>query len=298
MTDNLSLFRVAPAEGSVAGNLPRDFTNVTAQQYTKAATTHRHQLSVTMSSHQLTATLATPAALVWADGSKAELVKVSGVTRQVVTDDGFTDVRMSDDSSSMVVKIWAITGALGAKVSGLYNRPSHTPLSEIRFQYSTPAAGTTRLDITTIENTGLAGTRTIVERLTQTTSPDQMVVQTWENAAGTGTLLKEETLTYSARGAKTWDYTLVREVKEASVSAAGVLGSLETVSRTREVYRDFSASGEMSGRRLMLHEAGNGSDSPRATTYTYTKMVLRHSALHPMRCASQLRRQSWLVKES
>jgi hypothetical protein len=120
-----------------------------------------------MSSDQITAALATPEALVWADGSKAEFVKVSGITRQVVTDDCITDVRMSDDSSHMVVKIWAITGALGAKVSGLYNRPSHTPLSEIRFQYSTPAAGTTRLDITTIENTGLAGTRTIVERFTQ-----------------------------------------------------------------------------------------------------------------------------------
>jgi len=180
VTDNLSLFRVAPAEGSVSGTLPRDFTSVTGQQYTSAATTNRHQLAVTMSSDKLTATLATPAALVWADGSKAEFVKVSGVTRQVVTDDGFTDVRMSDDNSHMVVKIWAITGALGAKVSGLYTRPAHTPLSETRFQYSAPAAGTTRLDITTIENTGVAGTRTIVERLTQTTSPDQMIVQTWK----------------------------------------------------------------------------------------------------------------------
>jgi RHS repeat-associated protein len=260
---------VAQAEGSVGRTMPRDLTSVTAQQYSAAPTTNRHQLEMTISSDQITAALATPAALVWGDGSKAEFVKVSGVTRQVVTDDCITDVRMSDDNSHMVMKIWTITGALGSKVSGLYTRPSHTPLSEIRFQYSTPASGTARLDITTIENTGLAGTRTIVERFTQTTSPDQMVVQTWENAAGTGTLLKEETLTYSARGAKTWDYTLVREVKEASVSAAGVLGSLETVSRTREVYRDFSTSGEMSGRRLMLYEVGNGSDSPRATTYTY-----------------------------
>gem|GEM_PF-6443836 len=61
----------------------------------------------------------------------------------------------------------------------------------------------------------------------------------------------------------------MREVKEASVSAAGVLGGLEIVSQTREIYRDFSTNGEMSGRRLMLHEVGNGSDNPRATTYMY-----------------------------
>jgi RHS repeat-associated protein len=277
-TDNLGLFRVPAVEGSkgsMAGKVPRSFSAVSDQQYGGTLMGNRHQFEVFLSSANITAALATPAILEWYEGSDAQLIKSGAVLRQVLTDDCLTDIQPLAGGEGWRLRVWS-REMITLSGSPVYDLPTENPMADITFSNPDHPADDGRLVIKTVQEFGASGTRTIVERFTQTSSPDRMVVETWQNAADAGSLLKKETLDYSDRGSKVWDYTLVRTVEEADLGADGTVGAtLHLVGKTQEVYKDFSAnggSGLTGGQRLTSLTEGYGAGAPRTTTYTYYDM--------------------------
>jgi RHS repeat-associated protein len=201
---------------------------------------------------------------------------------QVLTDDTFTLIEtLTTPESGWRLRVWKRDAAPLNLSGGFYVTTGFnavTPLTDVTFRRPTGSNANDTLIYIQKENTGVSGSRTITNEITQSldTNGNRATV-TSKLFAGEGTsgdLLSQENLTYTERGAKVWDYTILRDTLTSSVSASGAIGALTLTSKTREVYRDFSTTaigGELGMKRLISKtEAFDiAGQTPQTTSHTY-----------------------------
>jgi YD repeat-containing protein len=201
---------------------------------------------------------------------------------QILTDDCFTLVDLlPDPDSGWRLRVWKRDAAALTSVDGLYVTTgfvAETPLNDVIFKRSSTGGDNTLLYIQE-QTTGLSGTRIITNKIVQTLDengkPDVVTSEIFKgDSTASGDLLSKQTLTYSERGSKVWNYTIKRVVETASVNTVGGIGALDLTAQSSEDYDDYSVEaggGELGMKRLVSRtEAFDVSgQSPQTTTYTY-----------------------------
>ncbi|MBJ7424441.1 MAG: hypothetical protein JHD23_08110 [Akkermansiaceae bacterium] len=208
---------------------------------------------------------------------------------QVVTSDRFTLIDLLPaPESGWRLRVWkkdAIAPALLTKSGAFYITtgfealpPSQPPLKDVIFKRPTGNTGNNTLLLQFKEASGVAGIRSITAERVQTVDstgrPLTLVYKLFSGEATTGPLLSQENLAYSERGAKAWDYTIVREVMTSSLATSGTVGPLTLTAKSREDYDDFSTTaigGVLGMKRLVSKtDAFNvPGQSPQTTIHTY-----------------------------
>jgi RHS repeat-associated protein len=152
---------------------------------------------------------------------------------------------------------------------------------------------------------GVSGTRSITVERVQTLDtlgrPVTLISKTFSGEGTTGALLSQENLTYTERGAKSWDYTITREVFSSSLDEAGTIGSLTLTEKSRENYDDFSVNatgGQVGMKRLVSRTDAYQvpGQSPQVTTYTYINNPT-NSTVHGRLLSSVMPDGSWKYNE-
>ena len=223
------------------------------------------------------------------DGGTVEVLKKPATggfpeyIHQILSDDIFTQIDLLvAPESGFRIRTWQRTWATLNKVSGFYDSTgiaTFTPISDITFKRPTGSTGNNTLLYINKETTGVSGSNVTTKEFVQTLDgngkPDSVAQKMYEGEGTGGALLMEETVIFSERGSKLWDYSIVRERKEASLNGqTGAVGSLVLVSKTKENYDDFSLSatgGELGMKRLVQQIEAFSVDqqSPQTTTYVY-----------------------------
>ena len=201
---------------------------------------------------------------------------------QVLTDDTFTLIEiLTAPESGWRLRSWKRTAAPLTLSGGFYVTTGFaavTPLTAVTFRRPTGSTANNTLIYIQKETTGVSGTRTITNEITQTLdtngNPATVTSKLFSGEGTSGDLLSQQNLTYTERGAKVWDYTIIRDTLTSSVSSSGAIGTLTPTARTREVYRDFSTTpigGALGMKRLISKtEAFDiAGQTPQTTTYTY-----------------------------
>ncbi len=219
-----------------------------------------------------------------------EIIERNSAVRQTLSTSALTDISIVDDG--FVVSVWN-RDLMASKVKntdGLYDLP---PLEEaiitITFKNPDHPSALGRLVLSKVENfSGSASYRT-TKHIDQT-DPDNIYVTLYQgdgvnvDQPGNATILSEEHIAISERGARPWDYTIVKTVKTAT-NNDGVLGAPALVSRTKKRFEDFSfepAGGAVNGKRLMEITVGYQEPDAATTTYTYhdtPNNVVKHGRL-------------------
>ena len=179
------------------------------------------------------------------DGGTVEVLKKPATggfpeyIHQILSDDIFTQIDLLvAPESGFRIRTWQRTWATLNKVSGFYDSTgiaTFTPISDITFKRPTGSTGNNTLLYINKETTGVSGSNVTTKEFVQTLDgngkPDSVVQKMYEGEGTGGTLLMEETVIFSERGSKLWDYSIVRERKEASLNGqTGAVGSLVLVS--------------------------------------------------------------------
>ena len=270
------------------GNLP-DFNQMFGRFFSSDPL-QQMQISLSLTQTQLSAATFHPSCLFTQSEALYETYKKPAAggqleyIHQILTDDAFTliDVLPAPDSGWRM-RVWKRNVATLTKSGGLYvttEFETKIPLNDVTFKRPTGITGSNTLIYTQRDTTGLAGTRTITKEIVQTVDaagkPLTVISKEFVGEGTTGALLTQENLTYSERGSKLWDYTIVRETLTSAVDAAGTIGSLTVTAKTREDYDDFSTTtlgGELGMKRLVSStQAYNvAGQSPQTTTYTYVQ---------------------------
>ncbi len=268
------------------GNLPT-FKEIYGR-YFSSSPLQQIQISLELSQPQISATTFHPSALFLQSEALFETLKKPAVDglpeyiHQILTDDAFAliDVLPSPESGWRV-RVWKRNAAPLTKSGGYYvttNFVTKTPLTDVTFKRPDGSTANDVLLYIQKETIGVSGTRTITNEITQTLDsngkPATVTTKLFSGEGTGGSLLSQENLTYSARGAKAWDYTITREVLTSSVSASGTIGGLTLTAKTQENYDDFSTTvtgGNLGMKRLMsITEAYDvPGQSPQTTTHTY-----------------------------
>ena len=146
------------------------------------------------------------------------------------------------------------------------------PYNEIIFRKPVGASGDNELEIVYLERFGATGVHEVTEHFVRDLTADTQVMNLHLGIGTSGPVLERESLAYSARGAKVWDRTILRERWiAATTDGLGTPGALKLVDRCQEVYLDFSLSaggGELGKGRLMSKVRDFGGEDL-TTTYTY-----------------------------
>ena len=207
---------------------------------------------------------------------------------QILTDDTFTLIELLAPTAPAVgsgfrVRIWRRDVA-NLERSGAYYATAGfeavTPLSDVTFKRG--ATDDNTLLYIQKERLGVADapkiiTDEIVQTLDSYGKPLTVTSKLHDGEGTGGTLLQQENIAYSARGARAWDYTLTRDVSTASVDAAGVIGGTPVqTARSQEVYADFSppastAGGDQGMKRCISQTDAFGvpGQTPQTTTCEY-----------------------------
>ena len=201
---------------------------------------------------------------------------------QVLTDDTFTLIEtLTTPESGWRLRVWKRNAAPLNLSGGFYvtsGFDAATPLTDVTFRRPTGSTANDTLIFTKKEVTGVSGSRATTNEVTQTLdtngNPATVTSKLFAGEGTSGPLLSQENLTYTERGAKVWDYTIIRDTLTSSVSASGAIGSLTPTAKTREVYRDFSTTpigGELGMKRLIskTEAFGINGQTPHTTTHTY-----------------------------
>ena len=275
--------------GFSKSGVSRDF-NQQFGLYFSSGPLQQAQIDIELSQTQLSVATFHPSCLFTDQEALYETYKKPAVggqleyIHQILTDDAFTliDVLPAPDSGWRM-RVWKRNVATLTKSGGLYvttEFETKIPLNDVTFKRPTGITGSNTLIYTQRDTTGLAGTRTITKEIVQTVDaagkPLTVTSKEFVGEGTTGALLTQENLTYSERGSKLWDYTIVRETLTSAVDAAGTIGSLTVTAKTREDYDDFSTTtlgGELGMKRLMseTHAYNVVGQSPQTTTYTYVQ---------------------------
>jgi len=289
------------------GNLP-NFEEM-VNRYFPSNPLQQAQLQLKISQTQISAATFHPSCLYLQSEANYIVVKAKDVNgfeyiTEILTDDSFTLIEPLDyahPANGFRVRVWKRDAAplnlmhdssyFGGTILTPYydaqpfGSPSVTPLTDVTFQRPTGATDSDTLIYIQNESTGNAGTRTTTKQIVQTLDTNGLplteVSSVYKGSGTSGSLLMQETVTYSARGTKAWDYTLTRQVLTAPVDGSGTLGTPVLTKSTQEVYQDFSTSaagGDPGMKRLMSRTdafsvsggvAITDGSSPQTTTYTY-----------------------------
>ena len=255
----LTTMRFGVWEGQVRGHMPRNFDQVFGYYFRDGGLTNRHAFYLGMETAEISADLLDPKSLTCDQlSSNVEVIKEGDSLRQIVTDDTFVDI--VPQTIGFHIKLYHASER-GAKGTLLYT-PSGIPFVEVIFRTPDLQAFTNTIELVHIDRRG-SGTKVDIQRFIRNTVNDSVTHQTFtgslndDDTVAKGAQIKEEVITYSARGAKPYDYTLVRETKMAKVDPAGttsIYGELMVVDRRLEQYRDLSinsAGGDSRAKRLV-----------------------------------------------
>jgi RHS repeat-associated protein len=275
------------------GNLP-DFNQLYSRVFTPDPL-QQTQVILELAQTQLSAATFHPSCLFLQSesyvlvGSQPALNGAPEYINQILTDDAYTFIDLLPaPQSGWRLRVWKRDPAIAGLNIGLYTAKPQPPLNEVTFRRPTGITGDNTLIYTQKDTTGLAGTRTITSEIVQTLDasgkPLTVVNKQFVGADTTGALLSQENLTYSERGAKSWDYTIVRETLTAPVNAAGTVGVPVITAKTREDYDDYSTTtngGEPGMKRLMTSTQAYSvaGQLPQTTTNTYIQAPT-NSAMH------------------
>jgi RHS repeat-associated protein len=272
--DMLQLARNAVNEGQRLGRMPRSFEQVFSVSYGQNLTTGLAGINLALESFELDGSVLQISSLKMKRSTSAEVIERNGDYRQILTTNTLADI------VGYHVKVYD-RAAIGTKGGdGLYIIPgAAVPFREaiVRTPDGNPFSGTVELAF--IDRRNADGVRVEVERFARDHAADTQTKETYAaslNASSqvvVGGLLEREVVTYSSRGAKTYDYTLVREKSRIATTAAGPqYGTLHLIERRLEEYRDFTpiaAGGDSAYKRLVREIHGYQTPEARETRYTW-----------------------------
>jgi RHS repeat-associated protein len=268
------------------GNLP-DYNQLFGRYFSSSPLQQR-QIHLELSQPQLSSATFHPSCLYLESEALFEIYEKPASNgfpkyiHQILTSDAFTLIEaLPTPGSGWRLRVWKRDAAPLVKSEGYYvtsEFSAKTPLSDMVFKRPPDSNDNNSLLYIKKVTTGLSGTRTTTNKIVQTLDDSgKPLTVTSSVYAGEGTIgpiLSQENLTYSERGPKVWDYTIVRETWTSSVDESGAIGSLSLTEKTREDYDDFSTTeigGQLGMKRLVsTTEAYNvAGQSPQTTTYTY-----------------------------
>lgn len=281
-TDLLTLARKPVSVGYYLGQNPSSFDSFFSASYTQNLTSNRSGLNLTLERVTLDASVLLPSSLEILRTSTAEVIEKNGAIRQVLTGDTLADVVPL--TVGYHVKVYD-RNAKGAKDSqGLYTvSSSAVPITE--WIMRTPDGGTftDTVECVNVDRKNAGGVRVEVTRFSRDLQADTRTKASYAGSldssgnVAVGGLLETDVVTYSNRGSKPYDYTLVREVNRVTTTADGPqYGTLKLVSRRLEEYRDFTPAtegGQSSYKRLVREVEGYGSADERETRYAFYEDV-------------------------
>ncbi len=283
---NLSVLGQSASEKN--GNTP-DF-NELYNRFFSSSPLQQSQIKLEISQPQLGASTFHPSCAYIQSEAVFEIIKKPAAggfpeyIHQVLTDDNFTLIDLlSPPSSGWRIRVWKRNAATLSKSGGYYvttgfEATGNTPLTEIVFKRPLGSTSDTTLIWTKKESSGLAGTSISTHEITETLDssgrPSRIVSTQYAGEDTTGPLLAKEILDIKERGTQAWNYTIERQSFVSSVDAAGTIGDLSLISKTREDYDDFSLTstgGELGKKRLVSYTKAFDTPGqiPQTTTYTH-----------------------------
>ena len=277
--DLLKLARAPVGEGQQLGKMPRSFDEMFSATYTQNVSSGLQTLQITVQTLELDASILQPSSLKMDRSTSSEVIEKNGAIRQVLTSNTLVDILPRLIGYHIKVYDRAVAGAKDS--NGLYTiAANQIPLKEniVRTPGDVPFADT--IDLIFIDRKNPAP-RAVIERFIRSQNPDTLTQETYaatfdgNGAALMGSLQEREVITYSNRGARRYDYTLLRETQRVSTAADGSQGPLVLVARRQEVYKDFTPvsanalGGDSIYKRLLSETDGFGTAQARATTYTW-----------------------------
>ena len=276
--DLLTLARRPVSEGYYLGRNPASFDQFFDISYTENLTSNLSILNVTIEKTSLDASVLLPASLKIKRSTSAEVIESNGTIQQVLTANTLANVSVLPVGFHIKVYNKNSVNAKGA--DGLYVIPgASVPMSEWIMRTPGGGAFSNMVESIVIDRKNSGAPRVEVNRFTANKAEGVYSKMTYEGSLDTagevviGGLLETDVVTYSNRGAKPYDYTLIREISRVTTTASGPqYGSLKLVSRRLEEYKDFtpSAAGGMpSYKRRMKEVDGYLTSSPRETRYTW-----------------------------
>ena len=289
--DMLQLARTPVGEGHYLGSTPRTFDDVFAVSYGENLTTNLAGIDIAMESLELDASLLQVSSLKMKRSTNTEVIERNGGFRQLLTANTLADIVPL--AVGYHVRVYDRT-AIGAKGSdGLYTIPSGAvAIREAIVRTPGGAAFAGTLELVHIDRKNAGGVRVEVERFIRDLTADTQTKETYAGSLDSssqvvvGELLEREIVAYSNRGAKPYDYTLVRETSRITTTEAGPqYGTLYLVGRRLEEYRDFTpvaAGGEATYKRLVREVDGYQTPEARETRYTWydlTSNLMIHGRL-------------------
>lgn len=276
-TENLlTNFRFSVARGQNLGANPPTLDDVMKGAYGRGVI-NRFDVILQMETPEISAANLSPASITYNTGIAVETVKTGDTLRQMVTETTF--VNILPQTVGFKVSVYDIAYKSAAKTAGLYTLTAAIdPTYEVIMTTDDGGAYDGTLQMITIDRRG-SGSRVKFKRFITNTTTDVVTEETYTGSlTGTnptiGIKVEEVIATFSNRGAKPFDYTLVKETKRATVNPAAnpIYGSLVTISKTLDQYQDFtiaSSGGDSKYKRLLKHIDGYGSTEPRETVYTW-----------------------------
>jgi RHS repeat-associated protein len=269
---------VNPIAPSGMAHKVRNFKEL-ASTYRRSPISARRNFRLWLSQEDITANTYLPSALIVdSEATAQKIYATDGVTiRQVLTDDRLADIQslatvrttlpsdiqsaLPSNSEGYVLRTW-FAWEKGTLSGGLYTLPTASPLAYIVFYNPDAPTASGRFNI--IHRTKFNGSS--YKTLTYTYHQDATSHDWTANLVSglpTGTILRQTELDVIS-WTSTKDFTRIRTVKHAELQPDGTLGSLKTVSVTRENFDDIGGTS-----RLVEEIAGFGSAYQRTTRYGY-----------------------------
>ncbi|MBK1884429.1 RHS repeat-associated core domain-containing protein [Luteolibacter pohnpeiensis] len=282
--DMLSSFVYGVTSGQKLGSQPLSMDQI-VNRYYGGGPLNRDGILLYIEVPSITSAVLDPSVLTCNTGSNMEILRDGDTIRQLVTEDTFTIVE--DAAVGFRVKVYDISRKSSATAGGYYTLTgSGEPIYESIFTTDDGLAYTNTLQIVFIDH---SGTSPRVEYKTYTTDAvvDTVIkksyIGTWDAGSSTpsmGALVEETIATYTSRGSRPYDYTLVKETKRVDVTpsttGSGVSygSTLVTISKTLDQYEDMTievAGGDSRYKRLVKHIDGYDSQNaePLETNYTW-----------------------------
>ena len=253
MDSLLDFSRVGPVEGVFRGKM-RTFEEI-YNDFFNAGPINRKGVFLELDVAEINGALYNPSVLEINGSGIVEKILENDAIRQVKTDNAFTDITLlSSPNVGFKISIWNLDGLDLPKVGDLYTAPNYPtvpsdpqPIMEVIFQKPSTLGANEDHEFMMIktERLGASGEHVTTDHYSRTvdinTGKTTNLKMTTHAGNGTGgTVISKQQLIYHNRGALKWDYDIERIYSEAHTDANGQMSGLTEVSRTYEVYRDYS----------------------------------------------------------
>ena len=258
-------------EGRLNGASRRTFKDIYREQFNKSPIS-RIAINLNISALEISDDLLDPSSIVLQNSADYVRIDDAGHIRQVLTDNIFTDIQKLD-TGGFHIKMWKVATVTLTKPSGskFYDLPTSNPSKETIFFKPADSTNEKEICITEIERYGARGTHSTTKQFVQDSVADVVTVTLFDGEDLTGDVLEREVVTYSDRGAKKGDYTLVRERSRASTDKNGNIGTLQLVQRDLTQFIDLSESDEGGSlsNKLIAKSIKDYGGANLTTTYEY-----------------------------